>query len=138
MRLCDMARAAAIPTDPATDYARSVIDGDVLAPVAVRLACERHMRDLRNPAFVWDHRGVERRLAMCRTLRHYKGPAKGKPFEPTPWQCFIIGSVFGWKLKRSGLRRFRKAFVMVPRKNGKTFLAASIAVMVLVSGGQIS
>ena len=137
MCLSNMARAAAKTSDPATDYARSVIDGDVLAPVAVRLACERHMRDLRNPAFVWDHREVERRLAMCRTLRHYKGPAKGKPFEPTPWQCFIIGSVFGWKLKRSGLRRFRKAFVMVPRKNGKTFLAASIAVMMLVSGGQL-
>lgn len=137
MRLSNMARAAAKTSDPATDYARSVIDGDVLAPVAVRLACERHMRDLRNPAFVWDHREVERRLAMCRTLRHYKGPAKGKPFEPTPWQCFVIGSVFGWKLKRNGLRRFRKAFVMVPRKNGKTYLAASIAIMMLVSGGQL-
>jgi len=132
---------AAIPrqtaADPATDYARSVIDGDIVAPMPVRLACERHLRDLRNPDFVWDAEEVRRRLVMCRTLRHYKGPFKGRPFEPTPWQCFVIGSVFGWKLKRSGLRRFRKAFVMVPRKNGKTFLAASIAVMMLVSGGQL-
>lgn len=132
---------AAIPmqtaADPATDYARSVIDGDIVAPMPVRLACERHLRDLRNPDFVWDTEEVRRRLVMCRTLRHYKGSFKGRPFEPTPWQCFIIGSVFGWKLKRSGLRRFRKAFVMVPRKNGKTFLAASIAVMMLVSGGQL-
>ncbi len=132
---------AAIPrqtsTDPATDYARSVIDGDIVAPMPVRLACERHLRDLRNPDFVWDAEEVRRRLVMCRTLRHYKGPFKGRPFEPTPWQCFVIGSVFGWKLKRNGLRRFRKAFVMVPRKNGKTYLAASIAIMMLVSGGQL-
>ncbi len=132
---------AAIPrqtsTDPATDYARSVIDGDIVAPMPVRLACERHLRDLRNPDFVWDTEEVRRRLVMCRTLRHYKGPFKGRPFEPTPWQCFVIGSVFGWKLKRNGLRRFRKAFVMVPRKNGKTYLAASIAIMGLVSGGQL-
>ena len=123
--------------DPATDYARSVIDGDIVAPMPVRLACERHLRDLRNPDFVWDTEEVRRRLVMCRTLRHYKGPFKGRPFEPTPWQCFVIGSVFGWKLKRNGLRRFRKAFVMVPRKNGKTYLAASIAIMMLVSGGQL-
>lgn len=132
---------AAIPmqtaADPATDYARSVIDGDIVAPMPVRLACERHLRDLRNPDFVWDTEEVRRRLVMCRTLRHYKGPFKGRPFEPTPWQCFVIGSVFGWKLKRNGLRRFRKAFVMVPRKNGKTYLAASIAIMMLVSGGQL-
>lgn len=132
---------AAIPmqtaADPATDYARSVIDGDIVAPMPVRLACERHLRDLRNPDFVWDTEEVRRRLVMCRTLRHYKGPFKGRPFEPTPWQCFVIGSVFGWKLKRNGLRRFRKAFVMVPRKNGKTYLAASIAIMGLVSGGQL-
>lgn len=132
---------AAIPrqtaADPATDYARSVIDGDIVAPMPVRLACERHLRDLRNPDFVWDAEEVRRRLVMCRTLRHYKGPFKGRPFEPTPWQCFVIGSVFGWKLKRNGLRRFRKAFVMVPRKNGKTYLAASIAIMMLVSGGQL-
>lgn len=123
--------------DQATAYAQAVVDGKVVAPKWVKLACQRHFRDLRNPAFVWDVDESERRIEMCTTLRHYKGPAKGRPFIPEPWQCWFIGSIFGWKLKESGLRRYRKAFCMVPRKNGKTYMAAAIAVQMLIAGGQL-
>ena len=124
-------------TDPVTEYANQVIVGKRVECLWVRQACERHMRDMKDPRFVWDLNEVHARLKMCETVRHYKGEWKGKPFKPDPWQKFIIGSLFGWKLKTKGLRRYRYAFVKVPRKNGKTWLAAVIALMMLIAGGQL-
>ena len=123
--------------DPVTDYARSVVANQSLHGRWIRLACERHLRDLSDARFVWDVAEANQRIAFFPTLRHYKGAFKGRPFALEPWQKFIIGSLFGWKLKESGLRRYRYAFVMVPRKNGKTLLAAGVALLMLIGGGQM-
>lgn len=53
----------------------------------------------------------------------------GKPFILEPWQQFIVGSLFGWKREKGGPRRFRTAYVEVPRKNGKSTLSAGIALL---------
>lgn len=123
--------------DPVTAYARDVIEGRIDSCKWIRMACERHMRDLSDPRFVWDLREAAQRIAFFPTLRHYKGAFKGKPFTLEPWQKFVIGSIFGWKLKSNGLRRYRRAIVKVPRKNGKTFLAAGVALLMLTGGGQM-
>ena len=117
--------------DSATAYARSVIDGEVPACRWVRLACERHARDRLSGKWFWDVAAAEKAIAFLRLLRHYKGEYAGQQFEPLPWQCFVVGSLFGWKLKDSGLRRFRYALVVVPRKNGKSFLGAGIGLLML-------
>lgn len=52
------------------------------------------------------------------------------------WQVFIVASLFGWVEKRSGLRRFREALIMVPRKNGKSTLAAGIGLYMLCMDGE--
>lgn len=51
-------------------------------------------------------------------MRHSKGEWARKPVELSPWQKFIIGSLFGWK-RADGTRRFRSAYLEVSRKNGK-------------------
>lgn len=66
----------------------------------------------------------------------------GKPFRLAPWQRDdIIRPLFGWKRRADGLRRYRRVIVWVPRKNGKTELAASVSLVVLlatgVMGGQV-
>jgi len=66
----------------------------------------------------------------------------GKPFKLSPWQRDdIIRPAFGWKRKSDNLRRYRRVIVWVPRKNGKTELAASVSLLVLlatgVMGGQV-
>lgn len=49
-----------------------------------------------------------------------------------PWQSFFITTIFGWLRKKDNLRRFREATVMVPRKNGKSPIAAAIGLYMLV------
>lgn len=122
--------------DPATKYAKDVCAGRILSCKWVRLACERHIRDLKRGEWRWDVSAVNRALNFMRLLRHYKGEFAGRSFEPSPWQCFVVGSIFGWKSKTTGLRRFRYALVKVPRKNGKTFLGAAIGLIMLFLDGE--
>lgn len=122
--------------DSATAYARSVISGKVPACKWVRLACERHLRDLASGRWFWDVKAAEKAIAFLRLLRHYKGEFAGQQFEPLPWQCFVVGSLFGWKVKRGGVRRFRYALVVVPRKNGKSFLGAGLGLLLLAGDGE--
>ncbi|TIV16384.1 MAG: terminase large subunit, partial [Mesorhizobium sp.] len=66
-----------------------------------------------------------------------KGEWAGRPFELEPWQANdIIRPVFGWK-RPDGTRRYRRVYVWVPRKNGKTELAAGIALLVLLGDGEL-
>ena len=57
---------------------------------------------------------------------HQKGRLGGQAFKLHPVQQAIIGNIFGWVNKETGLRRYRKANIVIPEKNGKTPLAAII------------
>ena len=68
-------------------------------------------------------------------IRHVKGSMARKPFELRSWQEAIIANLFGW-LRADGSRRFREAFVYVPKKNGKTALVGGIIVYVLAEDAE--
>ena len=55
-------------------------------------------------------------------LVHVKGKLSGQPFELLDWQKLIVFELFGWKRVSDGTRRYRKAYIEVPRKNGKSTL----------------
>lgn len=63
-------------------------------------------------------------------LCHVKGTAG--PFDLEPWQKTLVTTVFGWKSTQTGLRRYRQVYCEVPRKNGKTTLAAGIMLYMLL------
>jgi len=69
-------------------------------------------------------------------LRHVKGELTGQPFILEPWEQAIIGNLFGWVHKKTGLRRYRKTLIFVPKKNGKTPLAAGIILYLLFEDGE--
>ena len=73
-------------------------------------------------------------------LVHVNGRLSGEPFILLPWQEIILREVYGWK-RPNGTRRYRKVFIEVPRKNGKSFLAAGLVLYMLLceneEGGQI-
>ena len=63
-----------------------------------------------------------------RELTFTTGRWAGLPFELQPWQQQLVGHAFGW-LRPDGTRRFRRIFLYIPRKNGKTELAAGIGII---------
>ena len=65
-----------------------------------------------------------------------EGERAGEPFDLEPWQAAIVGNLFGWVDGRTGLRRYREALVFVARKNGKTSLAAGLALYLLLCDGE--
>lgn len=68
-------------------------------------------------------------------LTHFEGEFAGKPFELLPWQKKLVGHLFGW-LNPDGTRRFRTLFLYVPRKNGKTTLAAGLSLLLFAEDGE--
>jgi len=70
-----------------------------------------------------------------KVLTHIKGPKAGKPFHLARWEQAILANLFGWK-RPDGTRRYREAFIEVPRKNGKTSLIAGIVIYGLMFDGE--
>lgn len=73
-------------------------------------------------------------------LQHIEGQLDGKPFELEPHQQAIVANLFGWKRIDSYgriVRRYRKALIYEPRKNGKTPLAAGIGLYVLFCDDEV-
>jgi len=68
-------------------------------------------------------------------LTHAKGAFGGKPFNLRPWQLRILRQLF--KKRRDGTRQYRTCLLMLPRKNGKTELAAAIALYGLLADGEL-
>ena len=121
-----------------TAWARRVVSGKVVAGHLTRLACQRHLDDLKAGkarGLVWDRDAARHAIEFFSHLRHSTGEWAGQPFDLQPWQQFVVGSVFGWK-RADGLRRFRTAYVEVARKNGKSALLAGIALYALVADGE--
>jgi phage terminase large subunit-like protein len=122
--------------DRATDYARAVLSGKIVAGPHVRNACRRHIDDLKRSDILFDGDAVSRALLFFETkLRLSEGQFDGKPFRADASQAFIIGSLFGWK-KLDGMRRFRRAYIEQGKGNGKSPLAGGIGLYGLMADGE--
>lgn len=88
---------------------------------------------LRLPKGAWFDENAANRVVFFieNFCRHSKGEWSGRLFVLEPWQKDIIRTAFGWKNK-SGTRVFRKVFVGIPRKNGKSTIAAAIALYLTI------
>lgn len=76
-----------------------------------------------------------RAIRLVNQLTHTKGPFADQPFNLRPWQVQILKKLF--KTKRDGLRQYRTCLLMLPRKNGKTELAAALAIYFLLFDNEI-
>lgn len=122
--------------DPVTEYAALVLSGKIPAGPYVIWACERHFRDMEREDIYLDLQEVEKRVRFFRLLKHWKGEYAGWAFELAQWQVFRVGSVYGWKYRSTGLRRFAEAYTEIPRKNGKTTEAAGVGLAGMLIDGE--
>lgn len=141
-----------------SDYASRVLSGDIVAGPHVRNSCRRHFDDL--------EKGKERGIffsekAAAHAFRFFEkgltlsdGQFEGKPFLLAPMQCFIIGSILGWKrvhpdemdiwledydekrLELPVTRRFRRAFIEMGKGQGKSPLAGGIGLFGMLADNE--
>lgn len=130
----------------AEKYISQVTNGEIVCGLTVIQAVQRHLDDLEKAKTdnfpYYFHR--KRAAVACQAIRmmpHTSGSVAGLPFQLEGWQAFIVWSLYGWRKKEGKASRFRKAYIKVPRKNGKTEFLAAIANLDLmffpVAGGEM-
>lgn len=109
----------------AREYAEDVAAGRIIACRYVRLACQRYLAG-GGQQFYLDEAAANRVCQFVELLPHVKGKwaREKRKLKLEPWQAFIFVNVFGWRRKSDGLRRYRRVYIEVPRKNGKSTLTA--------------
>ena len=120
--------------DTAIEYAKSVVSGKKIAGQQVIEACSRFLADLDRDDLELRTHEPDAVIGLIETLMvHKQGeditgkPLAGTPLLLQPWQVFVIYDLIGFYWKGTDERRFKEAFIMVPRKSGKTLLAAGLA-----------
>ena len=83
----------------------------------------------------YDKAAADYAVGFIQCLCHTKGTWAGKPFELIDWQEQIIRDIFGI-LKENGYRQFNTAYIEIPKKNGKSELAAAVALLLLCGDGE--
>ena len=89
------------------------------------------------PTSHYDAEKADRAVRFIENLKHTKGRWAGKRFWLLPWQEQIIRDVFGI-VDAHGNRQFRTAYVEIPKKNGKSELAAAVALYLLYADNEPS
>jgi len=121
--------------DPMADvygYANDVVSGKILACKSVIGTCKRFLDDLKKqntpefPYYFDELHAANVCMFYPTLIRHSIGKHVGKPFFLMPWQTFAISNLFGWKHMETKCRRFKRGYISVARKNGKSSLAAAL------------
>lgn len=118
--------------DPTSEYARRVLDGEIVAGKFVKLACERHFSDLESGSdrgLYFDEASAKEAIDFFPAMFTISdGPKAGQPFELLDWHKFVVGSLFGWK--RDGRLRFRNLWIETGKGQAKSPLMGGIALYV--------
>lgn len=115
-------------------YVKDILSGKKLAGKEVVLACQRYLDDLKRKDLEFRQKNADMVIGIIeRTMVHKQGedlegkPLMNQPFLLLPWQMFIVYNLVGFYLKGTNERRYKEAFIFIPRKNGKTSFVAGLA-----------
>lgn len=126
--------------DPVTAWAEAVDAGKIVAGPHIRNTARRHLRDLdqgHHRGLVFDRDAARDMIEWFpRRLRLNGGQFEGVPFHLHESQAFRVGSLFGWKWKETGLRRFRRFYDEEGKGNGKSPMLAGIGIVGLVKDAE--
>lgn len=122
----------------ARDYGERVLNGELPACEFVKLAVRRQNRDLERysgvkSAYYFDEKEASLVCRFIELLPHTKGQLAGQKIRLEPWQVWILATIFGWRRRADGGRRFRRVYIEVPRGNGKSCLSSGVALYCLLA-----
>lgn len=142
-----------------TQYAIAAVSRTIIVGETERLACRRHLNDLaragqlaqkiklqcdiriahdKSSPWRFDEKKADRVIEFFRYLRHVEGFFAGEPIELIEAHKFDLGCLFGWVHKGTGIRRFKKAYIQVGKKNAKTTLLGGVCLYMMVGDGEQS
>jgi len=135
-------------SDLVMEYANRIVEGRKIACKETVQMCQRFFNDLANNAYNFNPRNAEFVIGIIeRTFVHQKGedmqghPLRGRPFLLEPWQKFVIYNLLGFFHAGTIIRKYKEAFMMLARKNGKTpfmsALAWGLGLLESLSGAEI-
>lgn len=121
-----------------------IVEEDYYKPIKVKIkvgkkiqkAIERHQKDVersKDPKYPYIYRPDEA-IPPVKFLEMLPDPKSRKTTKLAHFQKFIVGLIYGWRKKKDNTRRFRKAYISLARKNGKSILVSGIALYEFLFG----
>ena len=121
----------------AAKYEADVLSGKVLACEFVKKAVRRNQEDRKrykdHGLYAFSESEGNRVCKFIELLTHTKGALAGQKIKLEPWQVWILSTIFGWRRRSDGGRRFRRVYIEVPRGNGKSCLSSGVALYCLLA-----
>lgn len=115
-------------------YVKDIVSGKKIACKELKQVCQRFLDDKKNPKLVFRTKEANFVIGIIENLfEHIQGesldgkPLAGNNLKLESWQKFIIYNLLGFYWKGTNNRRYQEAFIMIPRKNGKTSFSAALA-----------
>ena len=109
------------------EYYNEIEKGTILVGQELKTMLDKLVADLDNPRYVFDETpGNIRILFIEKFCKHTKSPFNGKPFILELWEKAMLQVAYGFKMARTGKRRFTEVILLIARKNGKTTFIAGI------------
>lgn len=116
------------------NYVENVLNGQLIVGKEVILACARYKADLQREEFDFRNKMADKVIDIMEKMTvHAKGEdleghsLMNAPFKLEPWEKFIIYNLMGFYYKDTDERRYKEAFIFIPRKNGKTSFVGGLA-----------
>jgi len=122
-------------------YCNNVIEGKEIACIKHKWACMRFLNDIENQGkkdfpYIFSEERANKFLMFMPFFRHTKGPLTKERKIPELIEKFIFGNVYGWIHKNTSIRRFRKFYYQVGRKNAKSQDLAIVSIYEMAAFGE--
>ena len=123
-------------------YCEKVCAGEIIACKKYRWACMRFIRDadrIEKKDWPWCFNNFAASMYVdnwVQLFKHSSGLLAGKQKVFTPYERFVYGNIYGWQHKKTGIRRFRRTYEQVARKNAKSQDKAIQALYELAAFGE--
>ena len=114
-------------------YCEDVLTHKITTNKWIYLACERYKNWYSRDDIWFDTEDVDLKIRFMQKMKHSKGEFADKQFILFPYQTWIVANIIGWKHKDTTDRVINTALLMLARKSGKTFFAASLMLAILLT-----